>query len=260
MKASFLPKNRFRYLHTKKVFLVVGIFLVSTLFFSFFNSSVISVSASVWKAGGIFSRSFQSWAGYVSNQGKLIEENASLRERVSSLELENISLALRLASIDETLKLLGRSSDSRAVLASVLTHPPQSLYDIIVIDAGAKENLSVGQSVSLPEGPLLGLVSEVFQNSAKVKLFSSSGEVTDAILERNNLPVTLEGRGGGNFKILLPRAVEVERGDKIYSTSVYSELLATVDDVSVKPTDAFKEIMAISPINIFSFRFVLVKP
>ena len=106
----------------------------------------------------------------------------------------------------------------------------------------------------------MGTVSEVFPKSAKVKLFSASGDETNAILERHNVPVTLIGAGGGNFRFELPRDMIVETGDRILSSDIAARHLATVGDVSVRPTDSFKEVLAKSPINIFALRFVFVAP
>ena len=72
--------------------------------------------------------------------------------------------------------------------------------------------------------------------------------------------MTLEGAGGGNFKLVLPRETEVEAGDRILSADISSRLLAVVGDVVMKPTDSFKEVLAISPVNIFGIHFVLIKP
>ena len=162
--------------------------------------------------------------------------------------------------VNKLLELLGRKQDSNTVAVAVLTHPPQTPYDTIIIDAGSSESVTLGSEVSLPEGPLLGIVSEVFRNRAKVKLFSSPGEETNAILERDNMPVTLTGRGGGNFRLLLPRDVRVEKGDKILSTNIVPHLLAVVEEISVESTDSFKEVLARSPTNIFTLRFVFVAP
>ena len=158
------------------------------------------------------------------------------------------------------LELAGRKQKVDMVAASVLTRPPQTPYDIIIIDAGSNESITIGSEVSLPEGPILGIISEVFAKSAKVKLFSASGEETNAVLERNDVPVTLIGHGGGNFRLALPRDIAVERGDRILSSDIASRHLATVGEINVEPTDSFKEILAKSPTNIFILRFVFVTP
>jgi len=183
-----------------------------------------------------------------------------LEEKVSSLEIELTSLSIRQTQESVLSTLLGREHESNKVLVAVLTHPPQTPYDFLIIDAGANQSITLGREVSLPEGPILGRVSEVFSRSAKVKLFSASGEEINAVLERNNVPITLLGTGGGNFKVILPRDVAVENGDKILSANINSQLLAVVGEVSVQSTDSFKEVLAKSPTNIFSLRFVFVMP
>lgn len=161
---------------------------------------------------------------------------------------------------ENILPVLDRRTQDHNVLASILTYPPQTPYDIIIIDAGSNDFVALGNKVSMTEGPILGLVSEVFPRSAKVRLFTTSGEKTNAVLERNEIPVILEGVGGGNFRISLPRNIDVEKGDRILSRDLSSRLLAVVGDVSAKSTDSFKEIIAKSPANIFNLRFVFVTP
>jgi|SRR3989338_3842356 len=170
-------------------------------------------------------------------------------------EAENV-----IVSGENVTPVIDRRTKSGLIVATVLTYPPQTPYDIIIIDIGSNDSVVIGGEVSMSEGPLLGLVSEVFSRRAKVKLFSASGEETSAILERNDMPITLEGRGGGNFRISLPRDMEIEKGDRILSADISARLMAIVEDVTVQPTDAFKEVLAKSPTNIFALRFVFVAP
>lgn len=146
------------------------------------------------------------------------------------------------------------------VVAAVLTHPPQTPYDIIIIDAGSDDSVTIDSEVSLPEGPILGVISEVFSKKAKVKLFSTAGEETSAVLERGSVPVILVGAGGGNFKLILPRDIKAEKGDRILSPGISPRLLAVIEEISVRPTDSFKEVLAKSLTNIFALRFVFVAP
>ncbi len=143
-------------------------------------------------------------------------------------------------------------------MAMVLSRPPQTPYDVVIVDIGNDSSVAVGHQVLLPEGLPVGKVSEILGSQAKVKLFSAVGEETQATLERHNVPVSLRGAGGGNFTINLPRDVAVEKEDRIISSE--SSLLAVVEDITIRPTDSFKEVLAKSPTNIFSLRFVIIKP
>ena len=136
----------------------------------------------------------------------------------------------------------------------VLARPPRTPYDTLVIEG----RVPIGAIVGMVGGPLLGTVTDAFARESKVKLFSSSGEKTEAVLERADTPVELLGLGGGNFKIEVPREIAVEIGDRVISSGRSQNLLAVVGGVEVSPTDTFKKILAKSPINIFSIRKVII--
>src|SRR3990167_6901335 len=231
MKVNYLPKNRLRRPYLRRILVLVAIFISGAVVFSFFDAAIISIVSPIWKAKNI------------------ITTGSEIQSILKEQTQENILL-----------ELVGRKQKANMVVASVLTRPPQTPYDVIVIDAGLNGSITIGSEVSLPEGPILGVVSEVFSKSAKVKLFSASGEETNAVLERNNVPVILIGIGGGNFRLALPRDIAIEKGDRILSSDIASRPLATVADVSVRPTDSFKEVLAKSPTNIFALRFVFVAP
>lgn len=203
---------------------------------------------------------FDAGATFFNSQKSLIAENTTLKEKINFLEAELFALSSEQKKEDVLLKLLGRRGESDKIVAAVLTRPPQTPYDVITIDAGSNESVTVGSQVSLPEGPLIGAVSEVLSKSAKVKLFSSSGEETSAVLERNNVPIILVGIGGGNFRFKLPRDAAVEIGDRIISSDISMRHLATVGEVGIHPTDSFKEVSAKSPVNIFALRFIFIEP
>lgn len=226
MKVNYLPKNRFKHPYFKRIVILVAIFISGAIIFSLLDAVIISIVSPIWEV--------------------------TEREIPPPLNVQTQKNIL--------LELVGREQEPDTVIAAVLTRPPQTPYDVIIIDAGSNESVSVGSEVSLPEGPILGVVSEVYSKRAKVKLFSASGEETSAVLERNNMPVILVGTGGGNFKLTLPRDIIVEKGDRILSTDIASRHLATVGEINIRPTDSFKEVLARSPTNIFVLRFVFVTP
>lgn len=231
MKANYLPKNRSDHSYLRRIFILVTIFVLGGAAFYFSDGAVISLLSPLWRA-----------------ENKLVIGEGNPPTLADETQ------------VNKLLELVGRKENPNTVIAAVLTHPPQTPYDIIIIDAGSRDAINIGSEVSLPEGPILGRVSEVFAKSARVELFSTSGLETNAVLERDNMPVVLVGRGGGDFKLTVPRDVVVEKGDRILSPDITSRLLAVVEDVSISPTDSFQEVLAKSPINIFTLRFVFVTP
>lgn len=243
----------------RKLGFLCAVFLVTAIFFSLLGRFVIPLVSPLWKAENIFTNSVRSSLGFFRTKNSLIAENTALKAQVLSLELERLANPSSSAS-SALYELLGRPKDDGGITATVITHPPQSPYDFIVVDAGSKDTVIMDSTVRLLQGPEIGKIVEVFPSFSKVKLYSSYGEETHAVLERGEVPVVLLGMGAGNFKLEVPRDTEVEVGDRVVSASLSKELLAVVGRVELKPTDSFKEVLAKSPISIFEVRFVTIAP
>lgn len=256
MKVNYLPKNRQRTNHIKNIFFLVTVFVLGATIFSVFDEALLSVFYPLWKTESAVTRSFANVTSFFTSHQGLFRENTLLKEKIASLEMElraTVGVETRQALME-----LANRSGSDTVIAAVLTRPPQSPYDTIIVDAGSNEFVSLGSVVSLPEGAVLGVVSEVFSNRSRVALFSSANTETPAFLERGGVAVTLIGAGAGNFKIISPQDTLVEIGDRILSADISSKLLAVVASVTSEPTSSFKEVLAKSPLNIFNMRFVLI--
>jgi len=257
---KYLPRSRVKSAYSKRIFLLIAIFVLGVLFFSLFDNLITTAVSPLWRAENRFSRSLLGVGQFFHTSATLREENRALVERLSSLELELSALSLSQSETERLLALMGRQSEKGGIVVTVLTRPPQSPYDLVVVDAGERESVIVGFRAYLPEGPEVGVVTQVFPSFSRVKLLSTSGEKTAAVLERHAVPVELEGLGGGNFKIVLPRETQVEVGDRILSASLKSSLVAIVAEVILEPTDSFKEVLARSPASIFSIRYLALRP
>lgn len=257
---SYLPRNNARQGRSRKIFILLGVFLAGTLVFSLLGGVAVSLISPLWRSENALGASLRWLGENLHSRSSLVSENILLKDRVASLEREAAAAGLRREQEASLAALLGRAPRAGEVFASVLTRPPQSPYDLFVIDAGEKDGIALGSRVALPEGPALGIISDIFSSSAKVRLYTSAGERTEAVLERGNIPVLLEGRGAGNFRLEIPREIVVMPGDRILSADTSFSLIGVVEEVLVEPTDAFKEILAKSPANIFSVRIVSISP
>lgn len=258
MRPNYLQRNKGRSRYIKPALGLLAIFISGTIIFSMLDGVLVSVASPLWEADNRFSSGLRNFGAYFSSKNKLASENEELRLKVSSLELE--AAALRSGRVQEgvLLELVGRHGNTDALAATVLARPPQTPYDVLIIDAGETDGVIAGASVRLPEGPMLGTIAESYSRRARVLLNSSPGVETEAVLERGNVPVTLVGSGSGNFRIVVPRDTEVEAGDAILSADIHARLLAVVGGVKMESTDSFKEILAGSPINLFNVRYVII--
>lgn len=260
MKTNFLQRNRHQVFYKKRIVVVILIFVLGATFFSFSRGLMINLFSPLWRGENAVAVGFRNLATFFRSKNSLIEENRILRDKLVSNELANMSLQTIGEAENSLLSNFGRTNPNKFIAASVLVHPPQTPYDSLIIDAGAMDGVPLDAEVSLPEGPKIGAVTEVFSKSSRVKLYSSNGEETNAVLERGEVPVTLIGRGGGNFEIALPRDVAVEVGDKILSAHLSPTVIGVVGDIEMKPTDSFKKIIVRSVANIYSMRLVIIVP
>ncbi|MDB5194159.1 MAG: Rod shape-determining protein MreC [Parcubacteria group bacterium] len=261
MKTNFLPKNSFRRKprsRSREVLVVASVFVVGAFFFSYFGGYVSNVVGPLWHSNAFLSRGLTNLTASLRSKDALITENTNLKDQLASDEELIVSLRTIAASRDDLLSSFGRNAAS-GISANVLVHPPETPYDILVIDAGENLGVKLLSEVSTPEGSSIGSISDIFSKTARVKLYSTAGERTDAVLERGQVPVTLTGRGGGNLEFTLPRTIDVEIGDRIVTSTIDTALLGVVGSVDVTPTDSFKTVLVKSPINPSTLRHVLIK-
>jgi cell shape-determining protein MreC len=247
---NYLLKSRFdRKTRLSKVLLPAAVITaLGFLFFTFAQPAFVTLASPLWKAESIVATKFEGLQVFFRTKRSLLDENARLK-----LALENLELARQAAPV------IPERTIPNGMYVAVLAGPPHSLYDTLIVDAGDSE-VSEGRVVVLEQGVMLGQVVEVYPTSSLIKLFSSPGERTNAVLERGNIPVIAEGRGAGNFHVALPRDLVVEVGDRILTTDTSARLLAVVGGVSLSPTDSFKSVLAYSPANIFNLWTLVILP
>jgi len=179
----------------------------------------------------------------------LIEENREKLSLFESLRLEHESL----------LSSYGRNqlvASGTLILANVILKPPQSPYDVLVVDVGADRRVTVGQQVFSQGGIPAGRVTGVFGSTAKIALFSSVGEKTHLALERTGESLSVEGRGGGNFETEVGQEMDIVVGDRVVLSQFNGAVVASVVEVEANPTSASRRVFLHSAINVFKLRWV----
>jgi len=260
MKTNYRPRNSALGENRKRLGISLIILVVAIVIFSFLRGPLTNLVSPLWKGSNIFSRTLYGAMALVRSKESLESENQALKTELDSYNELVVSARSLEASRDEVLAHFNRATTTPGIAATVLVHPPETPYDVLVVDAGSAEGVVLGDRVSLPEGVSIGQVSEISTHTSRVNLYSGSSIKTDAILERNSLPVTLMGHGGGNFEFDLPKGTAVVLGDKILSPNIRAEMVAVVGDVQSDPTDSLEHVYAGSVYNVSNLRFVVIKP
>jgi cell shape-determining protein MreC len=155
---------------------------------------------------------------------------------------------------------LGRLQESdNFILGNILTKPNHSPYDTIIIDIGEKSGIREGDLVYSNGNVPIGNISKIYTKTSLVSLYSNPGQKTEGYLNDSNASVELVGRGGGNFEMIIPLDLVVDKGSIVYLPGLSSLVVAIVDEIISKPSDPFKKVILSSPVNVQNLKWVEVK-
>lgn len=217
---------------------MIPLFHAEERVFSFAGRTYLAVSEGYALAGKIetLERELADAKLLVLDRNRLYEENIALKES------------------------LGRNTDPRPLLASVVLHPPRTPYDTLLLDVGSRDGVAVADLVSAGGSLVIGSIVEVFPFSSRVRLFSSPGESREALLRTNEgvHSALLEGVGGGSLRMVVPRGLLVVPGDEVSVPSINATLAGIVAKVEYSETDTLQTVFLHLPINLFELERVFV--
>lgn len=256
-------KNKIRFGLFKKIIFGVIIFgcisLVLLLIPSFFTNSLISTLSLFWKTSNAVQSDVATNFGFFRSKVNLIQENQALKKTLEEMRLRDVSYNVLKKDHDVLLSLFGRIKPEGYILAGVLIRPPQAPYDNLIVDAGSEDGVRIGDLAFASDVVILGEVVEVYNNQSKIELYSTSGRKISGFISRTSTSVSLEGRGGGDFEISVPKEVVVNESDVFVTLGVTGHLLAHVTSIDSRPAGSFQKILAQSPANLSQIRWVFLK-
>lgn len=159
-------------------------------------------------AGERVSRPFRDAWGYGSELVGAKSENAKLREQVAALQKEVIQEQTA-ARENERLRELTRyisgpkfPDDYRAVVTRVVARPPSAYNQVVLVAAGSNDGIAVNDPVVTEDG-LVGLVTEVTGNGARVTLLTDQASAVSAlVLQSDAAGIVRHGPSDGSALVL----------------------------------------------------------
>jgi cell shape-determining protein MreC len=192
----------------------------------------------------------------------LERENETLRAELAST---TASLADRNLLYQETISLkarLGRDIAVRSVLAGIVMRPPGTPYDVLMIDAGRAQGVSLGDYVSAGGTTIIGTIDEAYQTSARVKLLSAPEESYQGLLSETTqhpaVPLTVVGQGGNSLTAQVPAKTLVIPGDAVVLPGIANGYSGIVSHVDVKNGDSFETLYLQLPVDPQELQYVEV--
>lgn len=255
---NYLLKNKNENPIKKKIIIIFFIFILffllnyffSGFFFSFFNT----ISKPFFTERGVFQES-SGFFGYFKNKSHLIDENNKLKKEIENLKLQKIELE----AIKNDFINIKPFKDANRIIASVISKPPFSPFDVILLDKGSSDLVFVGNDIFIGSSTYLGKVSFLSANSSEVTLFSSSGQEREVYIQRTNTNIKLYGQGSLNFRAVVPKDLDVEEGDILIDKSFDSSIVAKVYKIDATLQGSFKTVYAKMPMSFRDIFFVEIR-
>lgn len=263
MKMNFLPKNnKYAPRNKRKNLFLVSIFVLFIILIfagSFLKFLLFTIGAPFWSIENNLTSLVSDNQEILKSKLSLINENNYLKEQLKSdEELKSIAEVVKKENTDLKSILNRGSSRYNKILSAVLVKPYLSPYDTLIIDAGLKDGISAGDKVLADGNNFIGYVSEAYDDSAKVVLYSSEGEKVKVLIGQNNIEKEVTGIGGGNFSIEMPKGIDIKEGDPIYMPSISANIFAVVEKIESKESDSFETILFKSMVNMSELKWVEV--
>jgi len=231
----------------------------SALFSVAVREGLYFVAAPFWNARVYLSSHMEEYLALVKTKQTIANENKKLRASVEQSRLLSRERNLLAEENRELKERLGRGETPiNRVLAVVLSRPDQTPYDTLIIDAGTRDGVAVGDRVAAYETVILGTILVAYESTSLVKLFSSPDEEIEITIGEEYVPAVARGIGGGNFEASLPRGLSVREGDTVSFPSISTEIAGVVEKIKVQSADAFQSILFKIPVNLYELRYVEV--
>lgn len=247
-----------------KVFLVFALLLLGFLSASsnsfyavsrFFNT----VAAPFWNVKISAENVLPSSDILLRSKTSLVQENKNLHQQIDRLNRELKGYDFVVQENFEFKKLFARKKHN-GIFAGILAHPGPLPFDTFLLDIGSEGGLVNGNLAFSDENIAIGTIIETYPYSSKVKSFSSSGEITDAFLGPENIPVQLKGAGGGAYTAELPAGLDIKEGDAAALPGSDGFILAYVESKEENITDSFQKLYLRAPLNVFELKYVQIIP
>jgi rod shape-determining protein MreC len=149
-------------------------------------------------------------------------ENDELRSLLQLAEEKNNQLREMTLSQARLRSLFGFQKHLRkkVVAAEVIGRDPSPWFKTIIINKGAREGLTRGMPVVIPDG-IVGLVTDVVRTYAKVLLIIDPNSAVDALIQRTRARGIVKGNTMGMLQLqYVLRKHDIQVGDIVISSGL----------------------------------------
>lgn len=195
---------------------------------------------------------------YFRDRRALVAENERLREELALAGGQDQVLKLLKAENDELRRLLGETEADERLLAGIIGRPDALPYDVLVIDKGSRDGVVQDAPVYIGEHQVIGLVRNVYFDSAVVELVTTPDVVSSVYIVGPDIYTNAVGMGGGQLRVGVPQGVTLSVGDSVILPAAESGVFGTINHVESLPTRPEQHGYVSTDIPLQSLRLVAV--
>ncbi len=264
MKKSFFSRNW--------KFVLTIVLLGVIIFISFPRGDKWTRGIAFW-AVNPFMKTFRIFSGGVYGFFQFLGSIGDLKKENEKLIEENRRLEAEIARLKDT-------AEENKFLRKELDLLPRNKYELetsfvvgqeafgagssILIDKGANREIKEGMAVIVSNGILVGKVSQVFPDTAKVALISDQESVVNGeILESGARGIVRGTYGLGIAMDMISQAEVIKEGDTVVTSGLGGSLprglfIGKIGQVSQSEDKLFQQAVIFSPVDFSSLKVISV--
>jgi rod shape-determining protein MreC len=159
--------------------------------------------------------------GYLDMR-RAVNENTSLRRKVSALTTENLKLQQSDSDLRRLRSLLGYSEQFalNTSMAHVIMQDTASRFKSIIIDRGSDDGVEVNDAIVNASG-LIGRVVLTTNDLAKIQLITDNNCAVGSMIERTRRQGVVRGNGSTITNMYdVPSLADVQPGDRVLTAGI----------------------------------------
>ncbi len=219
---------------------------------------LVAIVSPVWSIGSSLSVGAGNVSSFFTDKAILTNERDRLLADNAAYYAKNVQLDAKVKDLERLLG--GRTEPIDGILAGVLSRPPVSPYDVLIVNAGSNARVSVGSRADGPGGMPLGEVESVTKNSARILLYSTPGKETESWIGEARIPVTLIGEGSGAMSAIVAREAGISVGDLVFASGPGALPVGSVIAVGNDPSSPRSRVDIRPLLNPFSVTWITITP
>ena len=154
---------------------------------------------------------------------QLASDNADLRRTLARAEADLAALREERVRAQQSTALVAAVGDraDQFVAAAVLARDPAPGRQLLLIDRGARHGVRAGQPVLGAGATLVGIVTQVAEQHARVRLITDRDSAVSTIVQSSRTPAALAGTGGDGLRLdFVPHGAPVAPGDVVLTAAL----------------------------------------